>query len=69
MVNQVREAVSVWFQAVALPRSARKAVLEKAARNISYTRHHNTEAKIVHRKRTLRALHRKGLALRRMRTV
>jgi hypothetical protein len=67
-VNQIREAVAAWFQALALPRSARKPILEKAAWNISYERHHNATAKIFHRKKTLRTLHRKGLALSRMRT-
>ena len=67
-VNQIREAVSAWFEAAVLPRSARKKVLEKAAMRISYTRHHNTQAKFGHRKKTLRELHRKGLALSRMRT-
>ena len=57
-VNQIREALAAWFQAVSLPRSARRQVLEEAAGRISYARHRNTEAKVSHRKKTLRALHR-----------
>jgi hypothetical protein len=67
-VNQVREAVAAWFQAAALPRSARKPILEKAARTISYERHHNATAMQFHRKTTLRNLHQRGLMLSEMRT-
>jgi hypothetical protein len=67
-VNQIREALAAWFQAAALPPSARRPILEDAAWRISRTRHHNAKAKVSHRKTALRTLRKKGLPLSKMRT-
>jgi hypothetical protein len=67
-VNQIREALAAWFLAVLLPPSARKQILEHAARTISYARHHNTQARKAHRKKTICNLHRRKLVLAKMRT-
>lgn len=67
-VNQIREAVAVWLQVVALRPPARRQALEEAAWRISYARHHNAAARVFHRKKTLGNLHRRGLALKGMRT-
>ena len=67
-VNQIRDALAVWFRAAPLGPSARRQLLKEAAWNISYTRHHNSAAKTSHRKEALRTLDRRGLDLTQMRT-
>jgi hypothetical protein len=51
-----------------LGRVARKRILEKAAWQISYTRHHNAAAKTSHRKATLQRLRDRDIDVGKIRT-
>ena len=66
--NQIRDALTVWFDAWPLGAATRKRRLEKAAWQISYTRSRNAAAKVSHRKTTTNRLRKLGIDLTRIRT-
>ena len=55
-MEQVREAVSIWFEAQELPRSYRSQKYEQGAIRIAYYQHRNRIARLSHTKNTRRRL-------------
>ena len=66
--NQIRDALTAWFDVGSLGPRARKRRLEKAAWQISYTRNRNTAAKVSHRKATIQRLQKRGIDITKIRT-
>ena len=67
-VDQVRYALSQWFQGRRLGRYARRILLEDAAALIAYHRRRNTEAKLSHTKTTRETLFESGIDMDRIRS-
>ncbi len=66
--NQIRDALTAWFDVESLGPRARKRRLEKAAWQISYTRNRNAAAKVSHRKTTIQRLQKRGIDITKIRT-
>lgn len=60
-MEQVREAVSIWFEARGLPRSCRLKKYEEEAARIAYHQHRNRIARQSHTKETRRRLRQMGI--------
>ncbi len=62
-VDQVRYAVSQWFQGLRYGRRVRRMILEDAAAWIAYHRRHNTDAKLSHTRTMRKTLSKSGIDL------
>ena len=60
-VEQVREAVSTWFEAQDLPRSCQSQKFEQSAARLAYYRRRNRIARLSHTKETRRRLRQIGI--------
>ena len=60
-VEQVREAVGIWFEAQELPRACRSQKYEQGAIRFAYYQHRNRIARLSHTKETRRRLRRIGI--------
>ena len=67
-VDQIRYALSQWFQAGRFGRSAKRIVLQDAAVLIRYHRHHNTLARTSHTKTRRKELLKLGINVDRIRS-
>ncbi len=67
-VDQVRYAVSQWFQGLRYGRRARRMILEDAAAWIAYHRRHNTDAKLSHTRTMRKTLSTSGIDVDQIRT-
>ena len=67
-LNQVRDALAAWWQALPFGWRTRKRILETAAWRISYLRYRNTEARVCHAKKTRQRLRDLGIEIERIRT-
>ena len=60
-VEQVREAVSIWFEAQELPRACRLRKYEDGAARLAYYQRRNHLARRCHTKKTRRRLRKIGI--------
>ena len=67
-VDQIRYALSQWFQAGRFGRSAKRIVLQDAAVLIRYHRHHDTLARASHTKTKRKGLLKLGINVDRIRS-
>ncbi len=67
-VDQVRYAVSQWFQGLRHGRRARRMLLEDAAAWIAYHRRHNTEARLSHTRTMRKTLSKSGIDVEQVRS-